>query len=166
MSLRRQSRDLRLLRGELVKRVHGPFAGMLARRLQLHPRALGERLHPELGEEVVGVPQLRACVQAPELAPQPLAVEQMRPREVEAKACRFQTVDGLTVQRLGGFPATEERPRARFDTQCPWGAAGARTFAQALKGFRGTLASTAAAGGFDQLDRRKGREPQLMRVRG
>ena len=40
---------------------HGPFAGALAGRLQLDPGALGERLHPEVGEELVGDSQL-ACV--------------------------------------------------------------------------------------------------------
>ena len=56
----------------------------------------------------------------------------------------------------------KEGPRPRFETQCPRGAAGVGRFAQQLKGLCGRLASTAAAGGLDQLDRREGREPQLM----
>jgi hypothetical protein len=52
--VRRKAGDLGLLRGELVNRVHTPLAGTLARRLQLDPRPLGERLHPEVGEELVG----------------------------------------------------------------------------------------------------------------
>jgi hypothetical protein len=64
----------------------------------------------------------------------------------------------------------KEGPRAGFDAQYPRGATGARRFAQQLKGLCGTLAATAAAGGFDQLDQCEGREPQLMwigdRLRG
>ena len=41
MSLRREARDLQLLRGELVDRLGGPFTGPLAGRLQLDARALG-----------------------------------------------------------------------------------------------------------------------------
>jgi hypothetical protein len=90
----------------------------------------------------------------------------MSPGQVHKQACRLQTGDRLAVKRLRCFPSIKECPRARFDAQCPRGAAGARRFAQQLKGLCGALASTAAAGGFDQLDRRKGREPQLMWIRG
>src|SRR5882724_996638 len=64
-SLRCKTRDLRLLRGQLVERLDGSPAGALAGRLELDPRALGERLHPEVGEELVGGPELPACVVAP-----------------------------------------------------------------------------------------------------
>ncbi len=40
--MRCKAGDLRLLRGELMERVHGPLAGALARGLQLDMRALGE----------------------------------------------------------------------------------------------------------------------------
>jgi hypothetical protein len=133
--MRRKARDLRLLRGELVERVHGPLAGALACGLQLGPGALGERLHPEVGEEVVGDPQLLACVKASALASQPLTVEQMSPREVQKQACGLQTGDRLAVKRLGCFPSIEECPRARFDAQCPRGTAGARRFAQHVPGY-------------------------------
>ncbi len=95
--------DLRLLRSELVEGVHGPFPGALASRLQFEPCALGERLHPEVGEELMGDPQLIPCVKAAALAAQPLPVEQMRPRQVETKACRLQKIDRLSVERLGVF---------------------------------------------------------------
>ena len=145
---------------------HGPFAGALAGRLQLDPRALGERLHPEVGEEVVGDPQLLARVKASALASQPLAVEQMRPREVQTKARRLR--DGRSPRgrasrllRLDeGAPASAlRRP---VPTGCRWRGSirSARSRASC-----GTLASTAAAGGLDQLDRREGREPQLMWIR-
>jgi hypothetical protein len=89
VSLRGKARDLCLLRGELVERAHGPLPGPLAGRLQLDPGALGERLHPEVGEKLVGDSQFLACVKASALPSQPLAVEQMRPHEVHTKARRL-----------------------------------------------------------------------------
>src|ERR1700689_2263786 len=47
VAVRREARDLHLLRSELVSRIHASFAGTLARRVQLEPCALGERLHPK-----------------------------------------------------------------------------------------------------------------------
>src|SRR5438309_11635174 len=53
VAIGRETRDLRLLRRELVERVGGPLSCMLARRLQFDPRALGEGVHPEVHEELV-----------------------------------------------------------------------------------------------------------------
>jgi hypothetical protein len=52
-SLRREARDLELLRGELVACIHGPLASTLAGRLEFDPCALSERFHPEVGQELV-----------------------------------------------------------------------------------------------------------------
>src|SRR6266536_4709138 len=90
----------------------------------------------------------------------------MRPRAVQEKAGRLQQVDRLAVQRLGCVPSIKEGPRADLDPPCPRSAAGAGRFAQQLKSRGGTLAATAAAGGFDQLHQCEGREPQLMWVGG
>src|SRR5580693_5274399 len=49
-----QPGDLLLLRRELVARVGASLADLLARREQLAAGALGERLHPDRGEQVVG----------------------------------------------------------------------------------------------------------------
>src|SRR6476619_5417854 len=46
---------------------------MLTGRLQLDPSAFGECFHPEVGEELVGGPELGAGVPASALAPQPFA---------------------------------------------------------------------------------------------
>ena len=46
----RKAGDLRFLRGQVVTRLDGPFARVLAGRLELDPGALGERLHAELRE--------------------------------------------------------------------------------------------------------------------
>jgi hypothetical protein len=47
------------LGGQVVARVDGPFAGALAGRLELDPRALGERLHAELRERFVAMAACR-----------------------------------------------------------------------------------------------------------
>src|SRR5580704_11441911 len=49
-----QPGDLLLLRRELVARVGASLAHLLARREELAAGALGERLHPDRGEQVVG----------------------------------------------------------------------------------------------------------------
>ena len=83
VAVRRQAGDLRFLRGELVMRIHGPFSGMSARRLQLGPCTLGERVHPEVTEEVVGDLQLLARVKASAFASQPFAVEKVRAGKID-----------------------------------------------------------------------------------
>ena len=76
LSLRGKAGDLCLLWSELVQSRHGPLAGTLACRLQLEPRALGERLHAGVSEELVGGSKLLARVEAPALTPKPLAVDE------------------------------------------------------------------------------------------
>ena len=77
--------------GSVVEGLDGPFAGMLAGRLQLDPCALGERLHPEVGEET-------------------------RARSVAARARRDAGVRVSAIRRGGGGRgrdrrASRDRPR-------------------------------------------------------
>ena len=44
----REAGDLCFLGSQVIARLDGPLAGMLAGRLELDPGALGERFHPEL----------------------------------------------------------------------------------------------------------------------
>src|SRR5688500_2242835 len=67
---------LRLLRGELVTRLDREPAHRLARRGQLAPGALRERLGAEAAEHLVRGAQLLSRVQPATLAPEPFAVEQ------------------------------------------------------------------------------------------
>ena len=46
----REAGDLCFLRGQVVARLDGPFARVLAGRLELDPGAFGERFHAELRE--------------------------------------------------------------------------------------------------------------------
>ena len=100
-----ESRDLRLLRGELVERLDRSLAGVLTGRRELDPCALGERLHPEVREQFVGEPELRPGVQPTARAPQPLAVEEMRPGKVETQARRLQPSDRLAIEGAAMMPS-------------------------------------------------------------
>src|SRR6185437_14721875 len=63
--------DLLLLRRELAARLGTALAYLFTRRQQLAAGALGERLHPDRGEHVMGRTQLFARVGTPALATQP-----------------------------------------------------------------------------------------------
>jgi hypothetical protein len=60
MPLGREARDLGFLRRQVAKRVDPPSASVLSRRLELDARALRERFHGEVSEELVRRPELGA----------------------------------------------------------------------------------------------------------
>src|SRR3954468_15838488 len=74
----RQPGDLLLLRRQGIARLGTPLADRLARGGQLSPGALGERLHADGREQLVGGAQLLPRIDAASGPPQPLPVEQMR----------------------------------------------------------------------------------------
>src|SRR5690348_10543424 len=63
-----EPRDLPLLGGQIVTRLGRPLAHLLARRLKLLTCTLGERLHPDLDQHLVGRAQLLARVDPAVLA--------------------------------------------------------------------------------------------------
>src|SRR3954454_9864476 len=71
----REAGDLLLPRRELVARLDRALARLRARRHELATSALGERLHADRVEHLVGGAQLRARIRTPALPAQPLAVE-------------------------------------------------------------------------------------------
>jgi len=73
-------RDLEFLRGQILARLDGSLAHFLARGLKLVACALGESLHANRGELVVGGAELGTRVDPAMLAAQPLAEEQVRTR--------------------------------------------------------------------------------------
>src|SRR6516165_4736941 len=73
----RQSRDVLLLRGELVAGVVRALPDRLAGREQLVACAVGEPVRADRAEDIVRDTQLRARVQAASFPAQPLAVEQL-----------------------------------------------------------------------------------------
>ena len=110
VAIGRETRDLRLLRRELVERVGGPLSCMLARRLQFDPRALGEGVHPEVREELVRGSELVPRIDPAGSPAEPLPVDQMPAGQVEPKAGRLEPLDRLAVQRLGGVVLSEQGP--------------------------------------------------------
>ena len=67
--------------------------------------------------------QLLACVDAPVLTTQPLAVEQTGAGELAAEARAAEPLDRLAVEPLRGIALAQQRPRARLDAERPVGAA-------------------------------------------
>src|SRR4051812_22702413 len=151
MSVPREARDLRFLRSELVDRMRGPLACALTRRLELDPRALAKRIHPKAGEHLVSDPQLVTGVEAPMPASEPLAVEQMRARELRPKPRAAKSLDRLAVQRLGRVAVCQQRPRTGRDPQPPVGAGDGRVLREAFEGASGMSRRLAPAGRLDQL---------------
>src|SRR5271157_5637298 len=98
---RREARDPGLLRGEVEdgRRRTGPRA--LASRAQLCRRLLGEPVRAHRGEHVLRGAQLLACVPPPLGPPQPLAVEQMRAREVHCDPALGQLAEEFQVRAFG-----------------------------------------------------------------
>jgi hypothetical protein len=100
---------VRFLRRQLVERIHGAFTRVLARCLQLDPSTLRERLHPKVGEEVMGDPQLGACIEASTPAPEPLAVDEASTGEIDRDPTSTESIDRLHVEVLGSLIVHEER---------------------------------------------------------
>src|SRR4051794_32938699 len=78
-ALASQARDQSLLGGEDVAGRNGPRTHFLPSCKQLTPGPLGECLHSDRHELVVGGTELVTCVDPAVLAAQPLPIEQMRP---------------------------------------------------------------------------------------
>ena len=148
------ARDLRFLWSELVSRIHGSFAGTLTCRLQLEPCALGERLHSTVCEEFVSGSQLLASVQAPVLAPQPFAVEEMRARELGRKTRAAQSFDRFAVRRFSRVAVCQQRSRTDRDPQPPVCAGDGGVIREALEGTGGMFRPAAPACSLDQFGQR------------
>src|SRR3954447_5687327 len=96
-------RDLPLLRGQVVASLDGAPPHLLAGGLELLAGTLGEGLHANRGQHLVGRAQLVARVDPAVLATQPLPVEQMRAGELRTKRGPCQSLDGLAIQALGAL---------------------------------------------------------------
>src|SRR3954465_8283885 len=114
-----KQRDLPLLRGQIVPRLDDPPPHLLAGGLKLLAGALGERLHADRGEHLVGRAQLVARVDPAILAAQPLPVEQMSAGELGTKRGPRQSLDGLAMQALGALTLAQECPAARLYSPAP-----------------------------------------------
>ena len=142
------------------------LAQLLARSDQLPARPLGERLHPDRRELVVGGAELDARVDAALLAAQPLPVNQMGAGQLRTQAGPAQPVDRLAVQvvRCGGV--AQQRPAARLDAQGLIGAAGLRRLRQPRERIARELDVSSASGRLDELGQRPRGHPRVEGVRG
>src|SRR4051794_17603312 len=91
----REPRDLDLLGGQLLAGLQPALADALAGGQQLTLGAGGERRGAHARELLDRRAQLLASVEAAPLAPQPLAIEQARPRELQTHAGAPQPLDRL-----------------------------------------------------------------------
>src|SRR5438093_564385 len=118
-----QSSDVLLLRRQLVPAVV-VLPHVLARCDELPARALGEPVRGHQDEHVVSGAQLLPSVAAAVLAPQPLAEQKMRARQLRTDRGAAQAIDRLAIELLGRWAVQEERSRARLDTKAPVAVAG------------------------------------------
>src|SRR5262249_55099446 len=102
--------DLRLLGREHATRLVGTGPGSLPRCLELPPGALGERLGPGMAEHLVCGSKFVAGVDAPVLAAQPLAVDQVCAREMDGDPRAPESFYCLAVQELGSLAVAQQRP--------------------------------------------------------
>ena len=116
-----QPGNLLLLWRELLAHLKATWARLGPCRGQLSPGAVGERLHPDLGEQFLGHLQPITRLGEAPLAAQPLSEEQMRTGELGADSGSIQLRDRLPVGRFGRIALGEKRPTARLDAECKTG---------------------------------------------
>src|SRR3954452_22155987 len=153
--------DLSLLRGQVVARLALTLARLLASHLKLSACAIGESLHADRRELVVGSTELDTRVDPAIFAAQPLPVEQMSPGELRTQPGAGQPLDRLAMQAIGSLTLAHECPAARLDSQTPVGAAGRGGRHHALERTGRDLGPRGADRRFDQLGRCPGRELEL-----
>jgi len=100
-SLGREPGDSRLLRGELVASLDAASADLFAGGAQLDASAVRKQLGPERIEDLVGGAKLLAGLVSAPLAPQPFAVQEMRPAQFRDCRRLLQLLDSLAVQPVG-----------------------------------------------------------------
>src|ERR687894_2665224 len=108
-----------LLRREIVPRLDDPLPRFPARSGQLRRGTTSERFHLHGRELVVRGPELGARVASAMLAPQPLAVEQMRSREIRTQLRPSKALDRLLVEPFRDGALAHQRPRPCLDAEAP-----------------------------------------------
>ena len=157
--------DLLLLRRELLARLERALAPLRAGGDQLAPGALGERLHPDLGEHLLGRPEPLARLAETRLAAQPLSVHEMAARELGPAPRPAEPLDRLAIRRLGGIAIGEKRPRTRLDAEREVATCRLRGRREPVQRIARELRVADARGGLDQLEPRPHRQPGKDAVR-
>src|SRR5258708_34836152 len=95
-------------------RLGDPSAGVLAGRIELDPRTLGEPPHAECREHLVGAAQLLARVEPTALSAQPFAIQEVGTGERHLQATMAEPADRLAVEALSRLTGRQHRARARL----------------------------------------------------
>jgi len=133
---------------------------------QLARCALCEGLEAHLLEHPVRVAELVAGVGAPALAAQPLAVDEVGARELDAVAGGAEAVERFAVETLGVFAVAQQRARTGFEGERPVGAGGLAHLRQRSERVDRGLASADADGRFDQLGQHPRHGPDRLATLG
>src|SRR5215469_18119940 len=96
-----ESRDVLLLRCEVIASVVSALADGLTGREQFVSRALGEAVRTDRGERVMRGAQLLARIDSAAFAPQPFPVEQLPAGEFHAQAGTSEQRDRVAVIAFG-----------------------------------------------------------------
>ena len=100
------------------------------------------------------------------LAAQPLAVQQLRAGEVDARSrLRAEPLDRLAVERLGSLALAQQRARAGLAPERPVRAGGARPLLEPPQRRGGDVGRAGPRGRLDQLGERPAEEAQVARTR-
>jgi hypothetical protein len=109
VSLGHETSDLGFLRRQVGEGVHGPLASVPTCRLEFYARSIGERLHSEVREHVVGGLKLFAGVDPARLTSKPFSVEQVRARKIDRDPRARQPLDCLAVLLVGSRSIQQKR---------------------------------------------------------
>src|SRR5262245_8713107 len=102
--------------------------------------------------------KLGSRLDAPTLAPQPLAIEQASASEFGAKPRPPEPLDCLAIQHLGVLAIAHQRSRAGFYAQPPVAVARVRSLGEAFERALRHIQITGPCCRFDQLDQSPGRD--------
>ena len=136
----------------------------LAGRDQLSAGAVGERLGTDPAEDLVRETELMPRVDAPVLAAQPFAVQEVSPGEADDDPCGREAFDGLLVQRLGDVAGAEQGARHGLDALSPVGTGGTGHDLESLQAGSSDGGCAAPDGRLDELGQRPGRRGEIGRV--
>ncbi len=117
---------MELLNGQLLGGLDAPLESLLAQHDEFPPSSFGKGGSPHRQQHVVSGAQLLTCLDPFAGASQPLAVQEVTPCHLQAKARAVQVLDRFAEWRVCVI-ATQQGAEPGFDPQCPFGGRGTGT---------------------------------------
>src|SRR4051812_18653647 len=154
MAVASESRDLSLLRGELVTGHNAASSRAFARCQQLALSAPSERLDAHAREHLEGGAQLLSRIDPSALSPQPLAVEEVGASELQPITGASEPFDGFATEAVRDTAVAEQRARAGLEPEPPVGPAGTRALGKPRERALGEPAFSAPCRRLDELGHR------------